>query len=285
CTHRAGDETTARLQLRPEDRQPEHLHLGPAADLPAGAPGAGYGWRVHVTLGRALAGGATVLALAATARAGASAVIPGTGTGRAAAVGQVAATGPAVDASRSTGPGQSIGTSQSTGTGRSTGTSQSTGTGRSTGAGASPAGHVVLVGIGGLRWSDVSPTATQALWRLVGEGSAGSLVVSGIHPRTCPADGWLTLNAAARAAVPHAAVGPCPADPRITVQSSPARPGTPSPARVPQMPRLVAYNSRFHYNPQWGLLAAAPGRAGRSGSPGSPGSLSPAGSLSPVGPS
>jgi hypothetical protein len=127
------------------------------------------------------------------------------------------------------------------------------------GASAPATGHVVLVGIGGLRWSDVSPTSSPALWRLAGEGSPGSLIVSGIHSRTCPADGWLTLNAAARAAVPHAATGPCPADPPVTVQRGGARPDTPSPARVPLMPRLVTYNSQFHYNPQWGLLAAAPG--------------------------
>ena len=130
------------------------------------------------------------------------------------------------------------------------------------GPGTPATGHVVLVGIGGLRWSDVSSTATPALWRLAGEGSPGSLVVSGIDPRTCPADGWLTLNAAARAAAPHAAVGPCPADPPVTVQPSRAPPGAPSPARVAMMPRLVTYNHHFHYNPQWGLLAAAPGPGG-----------------------
>jgi len=135
------------------------------------------------------------------------------------------------------------------------------GTGQAARTGA-PAAHVVLVGIGGLRWSDVSPTATPALWRLAREGSAGSLAVGGIRPRTCPADGWLTLNAAARAAVPHAAAGPCPAAPPVAVQPSRARPGTPVPALVPRMPGLVAYNSRFHYDPQWGLLAAAPGPPG-----------------------
>src|SRR5262249_27809062 len=127
------------------------------------------------------------------------------------------------------------------------------------GTGTPSTAHVVLVGIGGLRWSDVSSTATPALWRLAGDGSPGSLVVSGIDPRTCPADGWLTLNAAARVALPHAAAGPCPADPPATAPSPRAPPGTSSPARVAQMPRLIAYNHQFHYNPQWGLLAAAPG--------------------------
>jgi hypothetical protein len=182
---------------------------------------------VHVTLGRTLAAGAAVLAMAAPATASA-------GTGQAARSG-------------------------------------------------APAVHVVLVGIGGLRWSDVSPAATPVLWHLAREGSVGSLVVSGIRPRTCPADGWLTLNAAARAAVPHAAAGPCPAAPPVMVQPSRARPGTPAPARVPRMPGLVAYNTRFHYDPRWGLLAAAveppgPGRCATAAGPGAALALaSPAG--------
>jgi len=32
-----------------------------------------------------------------------------------------------------------------------------------------PARHVVVVGISGLRWSDVSATATPTLWRLAGQ--------------------------------------------------------------------------------------------------------------------
>jgi hypothetical protein len=177
---------------------------------------------VRVTLGGALAAGAAILALAAPAAAS-------SGGANGSATSNGSAPLPA-------------------------------GTGQT--APAPPAGHVIVVGIGGLRWSDVSPTVTPALWRLAGEGSVGSLVVSGIHPRTCPADGWLTLNAAARAAVPHVATGPCPAGPAVTVHRPRGHPQTPSPAKVPRMPGLVAYNTRFHYNPRWGLLAAAPGPPG-----------------------
>jgi hypothetical protein len=184
---------------------------------------------VHVTLGRVLAAGAAIMAVAASAVAGSATA----GAAQVTALGQAAP-----------------------------GTAGAADTGRTAASSAPAARHVILVGIGGLRWSDISPAATPVLWRLVGAGSAGSLVVSGIRPRTCPADGWLTLNAAARAAVPHAATGPCPAGPRVTVQPSRARPGTPVPAQVPRMPGLVNYNARFHYNPQWGLLAAAPGPPG-----------------------
>ena len=179
---------------------------------------------MRVTVGGALAAGAAILALAAPAAASSS------GASRGATV--------------------------------NVGASRLAGTSRTAAVSAPPAGHVIVVGIGGLRWSDVSPTVTPALWRLAGEGSAGSLVVSGIHPRACPADGWLTLNAGARAAVPHAATGPCPVAPAVTVQPSRGHPGAPLPARIPRMPGLVSYNAQFHYNPQWGLLAAAPGPPG-----------------------
>jgi len=58
---------------------------------------------------------------------------------------------------------------------------------------------LVLIGIPGLRWTDVTARNAPALRRLAGRGSVGSLVVSAVHTRTCPADGWLTLNSGARA--------------------------------------------------------------------------------------
>jgi len=106
---------------------------------------------------------------------------------------------------------------------------------------------VVVVGLSGLRWSDVSATTTPTLWRLAGQGSVGNLVDYAVKPLTCPADGWLTLNSGARAQSDHtnAACGAFPA-----VQ--PAGQG----ARVPGLPALETYNHQFHNNPDWGLLAA-----------------------------
>ena len=136
-------------------------------------------------------------------------------------------------------------------------------------AGAAPAAvapprPVVLVGIPGLRWTDVSATATPVLWRLAEEGSVGSLVVHTISSRTCPADGWLTLNSGARAAVPHSGAGPCPqprviARPAAPATGRPAATSTPAAAGVPSMPFLVRYNRQFHYSPDWGLLRSAAG--------------------------
>ena len=104
--------------------------------------------------------------------------------------------------------------------------------------------HVVIVGISGLRWNQVTPTATPELWRLASAGSVGSLVDYAQQPIACPADGWLTLNAAARAE------GPRPCDPLPAVE--PQGGG----AAVPAMPQIIAANQGFHESPEWGLLGS-----------------------------
>ena len=117
--------------------------------------------------------------------------------------------------------------------------------------------HVVVVGLSGLRWSDVSAAKTPTLWRLAGQGSVANLVDYAVKPLTCPADGWLTLNAGARAQSEHtnAACGAFPA-----VQ--PAGAG----ATVPGLPALETYNHQFHNNPDWGLLSQqTPGCATAAG--------------------
>ena len=133
----------------------------------------------------------------------------------------------------------------------------------------------MLIGIPGLRWSDVSAQNAPELWRLAGAGSVGSLVVSGVHARSCPADGWLTLNSGARAAGLSAtqAAGPgapCPPLPAVVPAATLAAPGGARPASVPAMPRVVAANRPFHYDPEWGLLAraAGPGRCATAIGPG-----------------
>jgi hypothetical protein len=121
--------------------------------------------------------------------------------------------------------------------------------------------RVVLIGIAGLRWSDISATATPAIWRLASVGSAGSLVVSGVATLTCPADGWLTLNAGARVAAPRTAAGSCEPLPEVSVQAPAPGRGNPGAARVPAMPSLVSYNAQLplHYEPHWGVLGTAAG--------------------------
>jgi hypothetical protein len=65
---------------------------------------------------------------------------------------------------------------------------------------ATPRPVTVLVGVGGLRWSDLDPNRTPTLWRMVGESATGSVSVRTAAPRTCPLDAWLTVSAGRRAA-------------------------------------------------------------------------------------
>ena len=117
---------------------------------------------------------------------------------------------------------------------------------------AAPARHVVIVGLSGLRWSDLSPAATPTLWRLAGQGSVGSLVDFAVLPLTCPADGWLTLNSGARAQSDHTDAG-CRTFPAVRQAGAGAT--------VPALPGLIGYNQRFHNDPSWGLLGRAAGCA------------------------
>ena len=111
---------------------------------------------------------------------------------------------------------------------------------------ATPVRPVVIVGIPGLRWSDISASGTPTLWRLAGQGSVGSLSGSAIQPLTCPADAWLTLNSGARAQSRHPAAA-CGAFPAVVPEGTSAS--------VPGLPSLVSYNQRFHTGPAWGALA------------------------------
>src|SRR5580692_9518221 len=114
---------------------------------------------------------------------------------------------------------------------------------------AAPARHVVIVGLSGLRWSDLSPTATPTLWRLADQGSVGSLVDFAVLPLTCPADGWLTLNSGARAESDHTDAG-CGTFPAVRQAGAGAT--------VPALPALIADNQRFHNDPSWACSAARP---------------------------
>ncbi len=104
--------------------------------------------------------------------------------------------------------------------------------------------HVVVVGISGLTWTDVTPASTPELWRLAAAGSVGSLVDYAQQPLACPADGWLTLNSAARAQGPR----PCAALPAV-VQDGRG-------ASIPAVPAIIRANLPYHESPRWGLLGS-----------------------------
>ena len=108
-------------------------------------------------------------------------------------------------------------------------------------------GRAVLVGVPGLRWSDVGPSATPNLWRLAQGSGIGLLSVRTVGARACPADGWVTVSAGARSAA-----GPyCERPVRVT----PYGPG----AVVGEVARLRRMNAGFG---PVGLLGDAVHRAG-----------------------
>jgi hypothetical protein len=58
-----------------------------------------------------------------------------------------------------------------------------------------PGDSLVVIGVGGISWDDVSPTDTPVLWGLLRDGSAASVSVKAMNLTACPADGWSTLSA------------------------------------------------------------------------------------------
>lgn len=62
-----------------------------------------------------------------------------------------------------------------------------------------PAGQTVVFGIPGLTIGDIDPERTPNLFHLLSEGAAANLNVRTIGSATCPASGWLSFGAGARA--------------------------------------------------------------------------------------
>ncbi|MHA3835339.1 hypothetical protein ACXR8F_06385 [Terrabacter sp. AAH1] len=58
-----------------------------------------------------------------------------------------------------------------------------------------PGESLVVVGLGGLSWDDVSAKDTPTLWGLLRDGSAASVSVKSLRLTTCPTDGWATVSA------------------------------------------------------------------------------------------
>ncbi|WP_425955753.1 hypothetical protein [Xylanimonas sp. McL0601] len=123
---------------------------------------------------------------------------------------------------------------------------------------------VVLVAVAGLQWSDVDADRTPHLWRLVSQGSVGSMAVRTLTP-TCPRDAWLTISAGSRFVSPRAADGePAAADAcRAVPYPSPqvaSADGTPGPAVVEDWADVLRSDERGSYGTPGALgtaLAAA----------------------------
>ncbi len=68
---------------------------------------------------------------------------------------------------------------------------------------------VLLVGVTGMRWDDVTTLTTPALWSMSREGSVGLVAARSVASRSCPADGWLAVSTGTRAADVRADDGTC----------------------------------------------------------------------------
>lgn len=109
--------------------------------------------------------------------------------------------------------------------------------------------EVIVVGVPGLRWSDIqNAIPTPGLWLLARDSALGSISLRTVEPTSCPLDGWLTLNSGARA------VGPRP---HGDCSSVPAPEISGTTATVPGWADLVAPNDDHSYDPIWGTLAQA----------------------------
>jgi hypothetical protein len=64
---------------------------------------------------------------------------------------------------------------------------------------AAAADPVVLIGVSGLRWADLSRAGTPTLWAMADSDDAGSMSTRTVSARTCPLDAWLTISAGSRA--------------------------------------------------------------------------------------
>jgi len=107
--------------------------------------------------------------------------------------------------------------------------------------------RVVLIGVPGLMWSDLSPARTPALWRLTGGGAGAALSTRTTGSNTCPADGWLTVSAGQRARMLHGICALPPA-PKTTSSGS---------AVVPGWATIKKDNAGTAYEAQVGLLGDA----------------------------
>ena len=112
-----------------------------------------------------------------------------------------------------------------------------------------PAGAVVLIGTGGIGWSDVDQQTTPNLWQLLRDGSSAALSVRSVYSNTCPIDGWLGVSAGLprRRAAPRGRAA--------TPRTGPARPRRPWPtASVLQWPSYLEAAADERFDSRLGLL-------------------------------
>jgi len=113
-----------------------------------------------------------------------------------------------------------------------------------------PFGATVLIGTGGITWTDVSEKATPNLWMLLRDGSSAAMSIRSVETNTCPIDGWLGLSAGSRAAAPRTGTGP--------VQQRPCSPiGEPTGGVIPGWDTFTQAAAARKFDSKLGLLGEA----------------------------
>ncbi len=81
----------------------------------------------------------------------------------------------------------------------------------------------MIVGMPGLRWSDVTPEETPYLSALASHSAVGQMSIRSARSQTCPADGWVQMGTGNRAQYPVSdgiSDGACQTLPDVTESSS-----------------------------------------------------------------
>lgn len=115
---------------------------------------------------------------------------------------------------------------------------------------------VVLVGLGGLSWSDIDTGTTPAVASFVSTAALGHLSVRSVNRVTCPVDAWLTLSASRRAAAERI---PGADESDNTTELNTFCPPIP-PVRdgeVEGWQKLAEYNAELSFNAPLGLLGSS----------------------------
>ena len=111
-----------------------------------------------------------------------------------------------------------------------------------------PGESLVVVGLGGLSWDDVSAKDTPTLWGLLRDGSAASVSVKSLRLTTCPTDGWATVSAGE-------AAGPDTSEARPSCASLPSVAGdATSGGRVIGFDELATASREAEFRARLGLL-------------------------------
>lgn len=118
------------------------------------------------------------------------------------------------------------------------------------------AAPLVVVGVGGLSWAEVTPERTPTVWALLQGGAAAAAVtVYTSGQPACPLGGWLSLSAG-RASPSSRFGGLCLSLPPVSPAGSDAA-GSAGRVTVPGWTQLAAEQADSRYSPKIGTLGSA----------------------------